>query len=179
MQQNPCSTPKVLRLFEGMEFQLNQRWLKPASSKQKLYTVTSDHLLFRRLLFRTKDLSQVKHYCRSFWTRMLEEKVSPQDFIFAKEVRLGTYRYFIYNLFRYRQTDSLLERERPSDTRSERRSSTQKSWSIRWTPIWRTGALRNFKGRSQCKTLWACCSAWGVTKRWVRATIYMIISYIL
>ncbi|RDB28579.1 DNA polymerase zeta catalytic subunit [Hypsizygus marmoreus] len=44
-----------------------------------------------RILFRTKDLSRVKDYCCSSWTKLLEDKSSIQDFIFAKEVRLGTY----------------------------------------------------------------------------------------
>ena len=35
----------------------------------------------------------MKEYCCQTWARILENKVSIQDFIFAKEVRLGTYRY--------------------------------------------------------------------------------------
>ncbi|KAI0732391.1 hypothetical protein C8Q72DRAFT_874307 [Fomitopsis betulina] len=44
-----------------------------------------------KILFRTQDLSKVKEYCCRTWARILENKVSIQDFIFAKEVRLGTY----------------------------------------------------------------------------------------
>lgn len=44
-----------------------------------------------RILFRTQDLSKVKQYCYSSWERILENRASIQDFIFAKEVRLGTY----------------------------------------------------------------------------------------
>ncbi|KAL6779570.1 POLZ1 [Auxenochlorella protothecoides x Auxenochlorella symbiontica] len=44
-----------------------------------------------RLLFTTKDLSQVKQYCERQWTKILSGRVSIQDFVFAKEVRLGTY----------------------------------------------------------------------------------------
>ena len=66
MQQNPCSTPKVLRLFEGMEFQLNQRWLKPASSKQKLYTVTSDHLLFADYCFGQRTWARSNNIAAAF-----------------------------------------------------------------------------------------------------------------
>ncbi|KAI0825134.1 hypothetical protein BC628DRAFT_1321043 [Trametes gibbosa] len=46
-----------------------------------------------KILFRTQDLSQVKDYCCRTWARILENKVSIQDFIFAKEVKMGTYRH--------------------------------------------------------------------------------------
>ena len=45
-----------------------------------------------RILFRTQDLSKVKQYCFDSWTRILENKASLQDFIFSKEVKMGTYR---------------------------------------------------------------------------------------
>ncbi|KAG0638169.1 hypothetical protein HOY80DRAFT_923269 [Tuber brumale] len=44
-----------------------------------------------KILFRTKDLSQVKAYCQREWTKIMREKVSIQHFCFAKAVRLGTY----------------------------------------------------------------------------------------
>lgn len=44
-----------------------------------------------KILFRTQDLSQVKDYCCDSWSKLLDNKVSIQDFIFAKEVRMGTY----------------------------------------------------------------------------------------
>ncbi|KIY66264.1 hypothetical protein CYLTODRAFT_423607 [Cylindrobasidium torrendii FP15055 ss-10] len=44
-----------------------------------------------KLLFRTQDLSQVKSYCRRSWLKLLTGKASPQDFIFAKEVKMGAY----------------------------------------------------------------------------------------
>jgi DNA polymerase zeta len=44
-----------------------------------------------RILFRTQDLSKVKQYCYSSWEKILDNRASIQDFIFAKEVRLGTY----------------------------------------------------------------------------------------
>ncbi|GFR46655.1 hypothetical protein Agub_g8266, partial [Astrephomene gubernaculifera] len=44
-----------------------------------------------RLLFSSRDLSQVKSYLLRQWTKMLSNRVSLQDFVFAKEVRLGTY----------------------------------------------------------------------------------------
>jgi DNA polymerase zeta len=45
-----------------------------------------------RILFRTQDLSDVKRYCYRSWLKILENKASIQDFIFAREVRIGTYR---------------------------------------------------------------------------------------
>lgn len=47
----------------------------------------------QRALFRTQDLSQVKKYCCRTWSKILRNKVSIQEFIFAKEVKMGTYRY--------------------------------------------------------------------------------------
>ncbi|QRW05068.1 DNA polymerase family B [Ceratobasidium sp. AG-Ba] len=44
-----------------------------------------------KILFRTQDFSQVKDYCVSSWTKIMKGQVSVQDFIFAKEVRLGGY----------------------------------------------------------------------------------------
>ena len=45
-----------------------------------------------RILFRSQDLSEVKEYCIKMWTKILQGRVPVQDFIFAKEVRMGTYR---------------------------------------------------------------------------------------
>ncbi|XP_020108239.1 DNA polymerase zeta catalytic subunit isoform X3 [Ananas comosus] len=44
-----------------------------------------------RLIFEHQDINKVKSYLQRQWTRILSGKVSLQDFIFAKEVRLGTY----------------------------------------------------------------------------------------
>ena len=44
-----------------------------------------------KMLFRHQDLSQIKEYCRQEWTKILQGRVSIQDFIVAKEVRLGSY----------------------------------------------------------------------------------------
>ncbi|KAG8935896.1 DNA polymerase zeta [Tulasnella sp. 418] len=44
-----------------------------------------------KILFRSQDLSEVKAYCKDNWTRLMNGRVSIYDFIFAKEVRLGTY----------------------------------------------------------------------------------------
>lgn len=46
-----------------------------------------------KILFRTADLSQVKDYFQRQCTKIMNEKVSIQDFCFAKEVKMGTYRY--------------------------------------------------------------------------------------
>ncbi|KAG8221660.1 hypothetical protein J3R82DRAFT_1944 [Butyriboletus roseoflavus] len=44
-----------------------------------------------KILFRTQDLSVVKSYCYKTWSKILRNRISLQDFIFAKEVRMGTY----------------------------------------------------------------------------------------
>lgn len=45
-----------------------------------------------KILFRTKNLSLVKEYLYRQWTKILSGRVSIQDFIIAKEVKLGTYK---------------------------------------------------------------------------------------
>lgn len=45
-----------------------------------------------KVLFDTKDLSQVKHYLQEQFRKIYKNKVSIQDFCFAKEVRLGSYK---------------------------------------------------------------------------------------
>ncbi|GAA5949875.1 hypothetical protein JCM3765_007720 [Sporobolomyces pararoseus] len=44
-----------------------------------------------KILFRTSDLSKVKEYCWQQWTKLRAGDVSPQDFIIAKKVSLGSY----------------------------------------------------------------------------------------
>ncbi|XP_010511693.1 PREDICTED: DNA polymerase zeta catalytic subunit-like isoform X3 [Camelina sativa] len=44
-----------------------------------------------RLFFEKKNISKVKTYLYRQWKRILSGRVSLQDFVFAKEVRLGTY----------------------------------------------------------------------------------------
>jgi DNA polymerase zeta len=44
-----------------------------------------------KILFRTADLSQVKQYFQDQCTKIMEGRISIQDFLFAKEVKLGTY----------------------------------------------------------------------------------------
>ncbi|KAK0531877.1 DNA polymerase zeta [Tilletia horrida] len=44
-----------------------------------------------RTLFTSQDLTLVKEYCQEQWRKILEGRISIQDFIFAKEVRLGGY----------------------------------------------------------------------------------------
>ncbi|KAJ8511067.1 hypothetical protein OPV22_001501 [Ensete ventricosum] len=44
-----------------------------------------------RLIFEHRDISRVKSYLQRQWTRILSGRVSLQDFIFAKEVHLGSY----------------------------------------------------------------------------------------
>lgn len=44
-----------------------------------------------KILFRTADLSQVKSYFQEQCTKIMQGRISIQDFLFAKEVKLGTY----------------------------------------------------------------------------------------
>ncbi|KAF2435775.1 hypothetical protein EJ08DRAFT_603832 [Tothia fuscella] len=44
-----------------------------------------------KILFRTQDLSKVKNYFQNQCNKIMLGKVSVQDFLFAKEVKLGTY----------------------------------------------------------------------------------------
>ena len=46
-----------------------------------------------KILFRTSDLSMVKEYFQRQCSKILTNNVSVQDFCFAKEVKLGTYRF--------------------------------------------------------------------------------------
>jgi len=46
-----------------------------------------------KILFRTADLSLVKDHFQRQCYRIMSNKVSIQDFCFAKEVKLGTYRF--------------------------------------------------------------------------------------
>jgi len=45
-----------------------------------------------RMLFTTKDLSRVRRYVDTEMGKILSERVNLHDFVFAKEVRLGTYK---------------------------------------------------------------------------------------
>lgn len=72
---------------------------EPTFDAKGIETVRRDGVLAQRklvenclkILFRTQDLSMVKEYCCRSWYKMLENRVPVQDFIFAKEVRMGTY----------------------------------------------------------------------------------------
>ena len=44
-----------------------------------------------KILFRTADLSEVRHYVQRQCSKIMQGTVSIQDFCFAKEVKLGTY----------------------------------------------------------------------------------------
>ncbi|KAI9322888.1 hypothetical protein BX666DRAFT_1899270 [Dichotomocladium elegans] len=44
-----------------------------------------------KILFRTQDMSELKQYLYRQWTKILSNRVPLQDFVIAKEVRLGTY----------------------------------------------------------------------------------------
>ncbi|BGP59076.1 hypothetical protein NBRC10512_007351 [Rhodotorula toruloides] len=44
-----------------------------------------------KILFRTSDLSLVKEYCQRQWKKLQAGDISPQDFVIAKKVKLGSY----------------------------------------------------------------------------------------
>jgi len=44
-----------------------------------------------RIMFETKDASSVKQYTQRQWMKILKGRANMQDFIFAKEVKLGSY----------------------------------------------------------------------------------------
>ncbi|KAF8168090.1 hypothetical protein B0H34DRAFT_786325 [Crassisporium funariophilum] len=72
---------------------------EPVFDAKGIETVRRDGVLAQRkmvenclkILFRTQDLSEVKDYCCRSWQKLLQNKASVQEFIFAKEVRMGTY----------------------------------------------------------------------------------------
>ncbi|CAD8122430.1 unnamed protein product [Paramecium sonneborni] len=44
------------------------------------------------ILFKTKDLSQLKLYMQKQWAKILQDHIDIQDYIMAKEVKLGSYK---------------------------------------------------------------------------------------
>ena len=44
-----------------------------------------------RLMFRSADLSSVKLYVQQQFSRIMQNRASAQDFIYAKEVKMGSY----------------------------------------------------------------------------------------
>lgn len=58
-----------------------------------------------RILFRSQDLSEMKEYLHSQWSKILEGDVSIQDFIYAKAVKLGTYRYWEFSFLVFALSD--------------------------------------------------------------------------
>ncbi|TFK77090.1 hypothetical protein BDN72DRAFT_890866 [Pluteus cervinus] len=71
----------------------------PAFDAKGIETVRRDGVVAQRkmlehclkILFRSQDLSEVKEYCCRSWTKLLEHKASVQDFIFSREVKMGSY----------------------------------------------------------------------------------------
>ncbi|KAL3678075.1 hypothetical protein R1sor_021031 [Riccia sorocarpa] len=77
------SPSQVKPIFDAKGIETIRRDTCPAVAK------AVEHSL--RILFDTQDLSQVKQYLQRQWGKILSGRVSIQDFVFAKEVRLGTY----------------------------------------------------------------------------------------
>jgi hypothetical protein len=96
---NRSLTTRVSRLFVEMVCLLNRSSSRRVSSTfvrllnrvRSLSQTDQLHSHLLRILFRSQDLSEVKTYCLRQWAKILEGRVSIQDFTFAKEVRLGTY----------------------------------------------------------------------------------------
>lgn len=78
--ENPDETEPV---FDAKGIETIRRDGFPAQSKIEEVAL--------KMLFRGNDLSEIKAFCRSEWGKILAGRVSIQDFIIAKEVRLGTY----------------------------------------------------------------------------------------
>ncbi|KAH6762547.1 recovery protein 3 [Perilla frutescens var. hirtella] len=51
-----------------------------------------------RIYFESQDIDKVRTYVLRQWTKILSGRVSIQDFVFAKEVRLGTYAEHAYSV---------------------------------------------------------------------------------
>eukprot|EP00160_Parvularia_atlantis_P000588 Unigene10475_Nuclearia_a/m.32015 Unigene10475_Nuclearia_a/g.32015 ORF Unigene10475_Nuclearia_a/g.32015 Unigene10475_Nuclearia_a/m.32015 type:complete len:326 (+) Unigene10475_Nuclearia_a:4247-5224(+) len=69
--------------FDAKGIETVRRDTCPAVSKTLERTI--------KMLFRTQDLSEIKAYLQRQWVKILNGRVSVQDFVFSKEVRLGTY----------------------------------------------------------------------------------------
>ncbi|TFK57299.1 hypothetical protein OE88DRAFT_1671186 [Heliocybe sulcata] len=93
----PCVLMAKKR-YVGYKYE-NPDELQPSFDAKGIETVRRDGIPAQRkmtedclrLLFETQDLSKVKEYCYRFWSDILENRVSLQDFIFATEVKMGTY----------------------------------------------------------------------------------------
>lgn len=90
---SPHSMRRGSKLSVVMGYLLSQKWQKRVWSEYVFVFSWHEPLpkFAARILFRTQDLSQVKDYCYQSWTKILQNQVSIQDFIFAKEVKMGTY----------------------------------------------------------------------------------------
>ncbi|KAJ7092735.1 hypothetical protein C8R44DRAFT_646516 [Mycena epipterygia] len=82
--------------YVGFKYE-NPDDVEPVFDAKGIETVRRDGVLAQqkmtetclKILFRTQNLSEIKDYCYRSWQKLLESKVSVQDFIFAKEVRIG------------------------------------------------------------------------------------------
>ncbi|KAH7102034.1 hypothetical protein BKA62DRAFT_701193 [Auriculariales sp. MPI-PUGE-AT-0066] len=74
---------QVEPIFDAKGIETVRRDFTPATQKMEETVL--------KMLFRSQDLSEIKQYCVRTWQKIQEERVSLKDFIFAKEVRMGTY----------------------------------------------------------------------------------------
>lgn len=93
----PCVLASKKR-YVGFKFE-SMKDTEPAFDAKGIETVRRD--LFPvlqkmlevciKILFRSQDLSKVKEYCEGMWSKFYSGEIAPQDFLFAKEVKMGTY----------------------------------------------------------------------------------------
>lgn len=94
-EQEPVLDAKGIETIRRDGFPAVQKMLEAAirSGAQRSLASAKAHVeRCTRILFKTQDLSRVKAYCETQWAKFVMGSLSPQDFIFAKEVKLGTYR---------------------------------------------------------------------------------------
>ncbi|CAA6669075.1 unnamed protein product [Spirodela intermedia] len=90
---------KMEKVYHPCFLLTKKRYVKPSFDAKGIETVRRDTCpavakTFERslrLFFDRRDITQVRLYLQRQWARILSGRVSLQDFIFAKEVRLGTY----------------------------------------------------------------------------------------
>lgn len=94
---HPCVLLAKKR-YVGFKFESPDE-LVPVFDAKGIETVRRDGVLAQqkmtenclKILFRSQDLSEIKSYCYRSWAKLMEDKASVQDFIFHKEVKMGTY----------------------------------------------------------------------------------------
>ncbi|KAM3581203.1 DNA polymerase zeta [Umbelopsis sp. WA50703] len=95
---HPCVLVTKKR-YVGYKYEARD-WKEPQFEAKGIETVRRDGIPATqkmmekslRILFETKDVTQVKSYLQDQWMSILSGRVSEQDFVLAQEVRLGEYK---------------------------------------------------------------------------------------